>query len=66
MYKLKKEIQEQKKWGNNRKLAKITGISESFISEIFAGRCIKEKVYAYAIAKAISNENEIENIFEII
>lgn len=43
-------------------IAEITGISESYISQIKSGRSIS-KVFAYAICKAICKDYEIEDLF---
>lgn len=43
-------------------IAEITGISESYISQIKSGRSVK-KIVAYAICKAISKDYEIEDLF---
>lgn len=68
MYRIKqKQIEKYKEWGTVRNLSEITGITEGFISQVLLGtKEIKEKCYAYAIAKGINNDLEIEDIFEII
>ena len=43
-------------------IAEITGISESYISQIKSGRSVK-KIVAYAICKAICKDYEIEDLF---
>lgn len=43
-------------------LAEITGISESYISQIKKGRSVK-KIVAYAMCKAICKNYEIEDLF---
>ena len=67
MYKIKEEIQSQKRYGTVRRLARKTGLSEGYVSQVLNGtRTISEKVYAFAITKAINTDFEIENVFEII
>lgn len=43
-------------------IAEITGLSESYISQLKSGRSVK-KIVAYAICKAICKDYEIENLF---
>lgn len=68
MYKMKEEItKEIKKQRINRKLAEKVGVTEGYISQIVNGKKTRiSKTMAYAISKAISNELEIENIFDIM
>lgn len=70
MYKIKLDIKKlrikymkpNKK--TSRSIAKVSGISENYISQILHGRAIN-KLPAYAFCKAIDNELEIEDIFEL-
>jgi len=68
MYKIKKdEIKKYKKWGIVRDIAKKTGLTEGYLSQVFNNkRIINKKVCAYAITKAINDDLEIENLFEIM
>lgn len=68
MYKIKKEeISKYKKWGIVRNISKETGLTEGYISKVLNDKkYVAEKVYAYAITKAINNDLEIENLFEIM
>lgn len=67
MYKLKISTAEfnfilKSRMLKRKDLAEITGISESYISQIKKGRSVS-KVFAYAICKAICKDYEIENLF---
>ena len=67
MYKLKISTAEfnfilKSRMLKRKDLAEITGISESYISQIKSGRSIS-KVFAYAICKAICKDYEIEDLF---
>ena len=68
MYRIKEdEIKKYKKWGIVRNIAKETGLTEGYISQIL--NCNKTgftKLTAYAITKAISPELEIQNLFEFM
>lgn len=68
MYIIKENIiKEYKKYGLVRKLAKITGLTEGYVSQILNGKKSDiSKVVAYAITKALDNNLEIENLFKII
>ena len=68
MYKIKEEeIKKYKKYGLVRKVSQKTGVTEGYISQILNGRKTDiSKVIAYAITKAISNDLEIENLFDIM
>ena len=68
MYKIKKEeIKKYKKYGLVRNLSIKTGITEGYISNIINGKKPNiSKVVAYAFVKAISNDLEIENLFDIM
>ena len=67
MYRIKQEkIKDIKRYGTVRKIAEKTGLNEGYVSQVLKGtRTIKEKVCAYAIAKAIDENYGIENLFEI-
>lgn len=67
MYKLKISIAEfnfilKARRLKRKDIAEITGISESYISQIKKGRSVS-KVFAYAMCKAISKDCEIEDLF---
>ena len=67
MYKLKISIAEfnfilKARRLKRKNLAEITGISESYISQIKKGRSVS-KVFAYAICKAICKDYKIEDLF---
>ena len=65
MYKIKKEqIDKIKVYGTVREVAKETGISENYISQVLNNkkRCAKKS--AIAISKALNLE--VENLFDII
>ena len=68
MYKIKEEkIKEYKKYGLVRKLSKITGLTEGYVSQVLNNKkAVAEKVYAYAITKALDDNLEIENLFKNI
>lgn len=66
MYKMKREMfNKYKKWGDVRKLAKETGYSENYISQILNGREFDRKMLAYIITKTYSPELEIADVFNI-
>lgn len=65
MYRIKKEeIDKIKKYGTVRKLAKETGLSENYISQVLNDKKISAKKSAIAISKAL--DLEIENLFDIM
>lgn len=68
MYRIKEdEIKKYKKWGIVRDIAKKTGLTEGYISQILNGNKTRfTKLTAYAITKAISPELEIQNLFEFM
>lgn len=68
MYKIKKnEISKYKKWGIVRNISRETGLTEGYISQVLNNKkSVAEKVYAYAITKALDDNLEIENLFEIM
>ncbi len=68
MFKIKeKELAKYKKWGLTRKISQKTGLTEGYISQVINQRKTDiSKVSAYAITKAINNELEIENLFDIM
>lgn len=68
MYLMKKEISDNiKNLRYNRKLAEKIGVTEGYISQIVNGRKTNiSKTMAYAIAKAISSDLEIQNIFDVM
>lgn len=49
---------------NQSQLAKKVGINQATINRIFKKKQNCSKVMAYAIAKAINENNEIEDFFE--
>ena len=56
-----------KKIISNREIANKVGITEGYISQILNARKKNiSKTMAYAIAKAISKDSEINDIFNII
>ena len=68
MYNIKEDvIKDYKKYGLVRKISKITGLTEGYISQVLNNKKpVAEKVYAYAITKALDDDLEIENLFEIM
>ena len=65
MYKIKDgKKQEIRSYITNRKIAKITGYCENYISQIMNGRLASKKV-AKAIISTIPNDSKIEDFFEI-
>jgi len=67
-YILKSEIKEVvHKKITNRAIANKLGITEGYVSQIMNGRKTKiSKLMAYAFCKAISQDLEITDLFEIL
>lgn len=66
MYRIKKEVYNNyKKYGDTRKIAKETGYSENYISQILNGRKFDRKMLAYIITKIINPNLEMNEVFEI-
>lgn len=67
MYKMKKQYSDFiKKNRLNRKLSKIVGVTEGYISLVINNRRNISKTVAYAVTKAIDSNLEIADVFEII
>lgn len=67
MYKLKDEMKEKIKDITNRSIANKVGVTEGYISSIVHDKKPNiTKTLAYAITKAISNDYEIEDVFDVI
>ncbi len=67
MYRIKKRVKEKlkEKKITNRKIAKITGVTEGYISQIVNARRLDiSKTMAYSFCKAIDSELEITDLFE--
>lgn len=66
MYIMKESIIEKiKKYGTGRNLSIKTGYTEPYISQILNRKKSIPKKAAYIITKMISNELEIDDVFEI-
>lgn len=66
MYKIKDEVYKKyKKYGNTKKIAQQAGYNPDYISEILHGKIFKRKLLAYIIAKTLSSDLEIEDVFKI-
>ena len=67
MYKLKDEMKEKIRAVTNRSIANKVGVTEGYISLIVNDHKPNiTKTLAYAISKAISNDYEIEDVFDVI
>jgi plasmid maintenance system antidote protein VapI len=67
MYKLKDEMKDKIRAVTNRSIANKVGVTEGYISLIVNDHKPNiTKTLAYAISKAISNDYEIEDVFEIL
>lgn len=66
MYKMKKEYSDFiKKNRLNRKISKIVGVTEGYVSGIVNNRRDISKTVAYAVTKAIDSNLEIADVFDI-
>lgn len=66
-YKIKKGMKNNiRKIIRFNKLAEKVGVNSCYLSEIMNGRTTSKKTLVYCIAKAISPDLEISDIFDII